>query len=149
MKFTKNPRNFLVFCGNPGIGKTHLCASLVPWAMTNFHSFRYWKERDLLGRVRQGIDEYNCDYHLVLKDLIDDDLIMIDDIGSTGYTDWREEILFSALDTRYNMEKPTLITSNFSAKEFKEIYKLRIYDRVFNKENTVIEIMDGESHRQA
>ena len=25
--FMKEPKNFLVFCGNPGIGKTYLCAS--------------------------------------------------------------------------------------------------------------------------
>lgn len=136
-------KNMLIYCGNPGIGKTHLCASLVDFAMNNFNSFRYWKEADLLKKVRASMEEFKGDYLDTLKHLIDDDFVMIDDIGSSGVNDWRSEILFCAVDERYNSMKPTLITSNFSRRDFESKYHGRLASRLFDKDNTIIEILDG------
>lgn len=135
--------NFLVFCGNPGIGKTNLCASLVGWAMNNFNSFRYWNESELLKKVRSSMDEYKGDYLDTLKLCIDDDLVMIDDIGSTGLNEWRKEIIFDAIDERYNSMLPTILTSNFTRHEFETKFHPRIASRIFDKENILIEIYDG------
>ena len=143
----KNPKNFLVYCGNPGIGKTYLCAALFEWAMKKFKSFRYWNESELLKRVRSSMDNYQGDYLESLKLFLDDDLVMIDDIGSTGLTEWRKEIIFDAIDERYNSLKPTIITSNFSMKEFKELFHPRIYSRLADKDNTIIEILEGKDMR--
>lgn len=144
----KNPKNFLVFCGNPGIGKTYLCACLTEWAMTNFTFWKYWNESELLKRVRNSMKEGSGDYLSVLKLLIDDDFLMIDDVGSTGVNEWREEILFDAVDERYNSMKPTIFTSNFTVEEFKNNYHERISSRLFAKENIIIEIHDGIDMRR-
>lgn len=93
------------------------------------------------------MDEFKGDYLESLKLLIDDPFVMIDDIGSTGLTEWRKEILFDAIDERYNSMAPTIITSNLSMKEFKEIFHPRIYSRLADKENTIIEILDGKDLR--
>lgn len=142
----KNPKNFLVYCGNPGIGKTYLCACLVEWAMETFNSWRYWNESELLKRVRDSIDDKG-DYLTALKFLIDDDFVMIDDVGSTGLTEWRKEIFFDAIDERYCTMKPTIITSNFTIQEFKNHYPERVSSRLFAKENTILEIPDGVDMR--
>lgn len=140
----KKPKNFLVYCGNPGIGKTYLCAALTEWAMTNFNSWRYWNESELFKRVRASIDEYkNTDYLESLKYLIDDELIMLDDIGSTGLNEWRKEIIFDAIDERYNTMKPTVITSNFSRSDFEKNFHGRLSSRLFARENIIIEIPNG------
>lgn len=143
MKFMEKPKNFMVYCGSPGIGKTYLCASLIDWALKTFNSFRYWNESELLKRVRSSMDEYKGDYLTTLNHLIDDDFVMIDDIGSTGLTEWRKEIIFDAIDERYNNMKPTLITSNFTVKEFENVFHERLSSRLFDKDNIVIEINDG------
>ena len=140
-------KNFLVFCGNPGLGKTYLCAALTEWAFESFNSFRYWKESDLLKRVRSSIEDYKGDYLEILKLLIDDDLVFIDDVGSTGLNDWRKEIFFDAIDERYNSMKPTVITTNFSSQDIKNNFHPRVYSRIFAKENVIIEINDGIDHR--
>lgn len=137
------PKNFLVYCGNPGIGKTYLCSAMTEWAMTKFKSFRYWSEAELLKRVRSSMDEYKGDYVQTLKYFIDDELVMIDDVGSTGLTEWRKEILFEALDFRYNSMLPTIITSNYGKKEFEQSFHPRISSRLFDKDNIIIEINDG------
>lgn len=131
---------FLVFCGNAGIGKTRLCAALVEYCLTNFKSFRYWKEQDLLQRVRSSMTEFKGDYFETLKLLIDDEMLILDDIGSSGVNEWREEILFKTIDERYNSMQPTVITSNFTRQEFKNLYHPRIYSRIFANDNFIIEI---------
>jgi DNA replication protein DnaC len=146
-KFLEAPKHFLLYCGNPGIGKTHFCASLTAWAMKNFTSWRYWDESQLLKRVRSSMEDFKGDYLQTLKLLIDDPLIIIDDIGSTGLNEWREEIFFDLLDERYNTMEPTVLTSNFSVAEFKKLYHPRICSRLFSAENTIVEILDGVDMR--
>jgi DNA replication protein DnaC len=146
--FLKGKKDFLIYCGNPGIGKTYFCAALLEYALTKFESVRYWNESELLKRVRSSMEEVKGDYLECLKLLIDDEFVMIDDIGSTGLNEWRKEIIFDAIDERYNSMKPTVVTSNFSVAEFKEFFHERVSSRLFAKDNYVIEILDGQDLRQ-
>lgn len=147
MDFMNAKKHFLVFCGNPGLGKTHLCACLFEYVISSFNSFRYWTEYELFKRLRNKISDGRGDYIEELKYLLDDDFIFLDDIGSSGWNEWREEILFSAIDNRYSSMKPTLITSNLSKSEFQKTYHPRLISRIFNKENYIIDIQDGIDFR--
>ena len=140
--FLKNPKNFLVIIGDPGVGKSYICAAMFEWAIRNFHCFRYYDEQTLLEKLRKVIDENMGDYHKEMVYLLDDDMIFLDDIGSTRQTDWTREVLFSAFDERYNTMKPTVITSNLTREEFKTFYHPRVYSRLFASENTIIDL-DG------
>lgn len=148
--FMEKPKNFLVFLSKPGIGKTYMCAGLIEWALPKFHSVRYHREYNLLTRLRQGISEGEGDYLKALEFLADDDLVFLDDVGSGinpsrdkhRELEWRKEVFFSFLDQRYNSMKPTIITSNFSMKDFENIYSERVSSRLFAEENTVIQIFD-------
>ena len=149
-QWMKEPKNFFVFHGTPGIGKTHMCAAMTEWALTNFNTVRYHKEYDLLSKLRQAINDGSGDYFKVLQNLIDDEIVFLDDVGSGinpeqfQYKDleWKREILFSFLDYRYNSGLPTVITSNFTKDQFSKIYSERICSRLFAKENLVIGIFD-------
>lgn len=145
----KKPTNFLVYCGSPGIGKTHLCAAMMDWIIKNYGSnWRYWKENDLLKSLRESMERMQGDYLDILKYMIDSDFLIIDDVGSsTKKSEWREEILFEILDSRYNSMKPTIVTSNFTQKDFLNNYHPRVHSRLFSKENTIIEILDGVDFR--
>lgn len=147
MEFMKKPKNFLVFCGSPGIGKTFFCSCLIEWAMKTFSSFRYWNEAQLLQRIRDGMDSFKGDYLRHLSQLVDDPLVMLDDIGSQGINEWRAEVIFDTIDLRYNSMLPTVITSNFTKAEFQKKYHPRLASRIFAKENIVIEIHDGFDKR--
>lgn len=93
--------------------------------------------------------DYNRgDYLESLKWLIDDQLLILDDVGSTGVREWREEVLFDLIDSRYNSMLPTVITSNFTKADFKKLYHPRVCDRLFASENTIIEITDVQSLRE-
>ena len=147
-EFMEKKKNFLVFCGSPGYGKTYLCAALLDWCMETFESFRYWNEGNLLQRIRDGMQNDKGDYLKNLKFLIDDPFVMLDDVGSQGVNEWRAEIIFDAIDNRYNSMLPTVITSNFTRKEFEQQYHPRLISRLFARENTIIEIHDGLDKRK-
>ncbi|MBS3903774.1 MAG: ATP-binding protein [Simkania sp.] len=138
-------KNFLVYLGNPGIGKTHLSRAVLKDYTKGINHKRYWKEADLLARLRSGMDDRG-DYIENLKYLCDDDLIIIDDLGSCGLTDWRKEVLFALIDFRYESMKPTMFTSNLSRNDFKENFEPRVFSRLFDKENTILEI-SGKDRR--
>ena len=143
--FMSKPTNFLVYCGSPGIGKTYLCAALTEWAIKNYGAnWRYWTENALLKKLRDSMDSMKGDYLDLLQYMIDADFLILDDVGSgVKVNEWREEVLFALVDYRYNTMKPTIVTSNFSEKQFLEKYHARVHSRLFAKDNTIIEILDG------
>lgn len=146
LEYLKKPKNILLYHGSPGIGKTYFCASLVKWCFSNFNTFRYHREEDILRRLRNSIGEGKADYLMNLEYLIDDQFVMLDDVGSginpkkVSHRDleFRREVFFSFLDYRYRTGLPTVVTSNFNHDEFKEVYSERICSRLFASENTII-----------
>ncbi len=136
-----------MYLGNAGLGKTYFCAAMIEPALTLFSNFRYWHEGSLYKRIRSSMDEYKGDYLEELKYMIDDQLVIIDDVGSDGLTEWRKEIIFETIDQRYNSMLPTIITSNFSTSELTSLFHPRVASRLFDKDNIIIEIHDGIDHR--
>ena len=146
----REPKHFLVYHGAKGIGKTDLCASIIPWAFENFDFIRYHKDDVLLSRLRERMHFREGEYLKILENMIDDDFVILDDIGSginpekesKRDLEWRREILFNFVDYRYNSLKPTLFTSNLTKEQFYEIYCERICSRLFAKENTIVGLWD-------
>lgn len=78
-------------------------------------------------------------YNEEIKFMMDDDLIIYDDLGSSGVNEWREECLFSFIDFRYQKSLPTILTSNFSKEKIQEKFQERMYSRIFDKKNTILD----------
>lgn len=142
-------KNFLVYCGNPGLGKTFLCAALMEWAVKCFDSRRYHREEELFDRITGDMIQKGYDPYANIKQLIDDQLVFLDDVGKGKWSETREKYLFSIIDIRYNSMLPTVITSNLSIRQFRETYEERLCSRLFDKDNIVIELMDGKDNRKA
>lgn len=117
--------------------------------LQNFATYRIYDEYTLLEKVRQSIAQYAySDYTTSLKLLLDDELVIINDLGSCAVNEWREEVLFTALDMRYNSMKPTILTTNLSKEDFKEIYHSRVVSRIFAKDNIILELDEAIDWRQ-
>lgn len=135
--------------GTAGVGKTYLCSALLAELHDKVSSIRAYDERKFLRLIRLSIgSSSNGDYLHYMQTLIDDDIIILDDIGSSGHTDWREEVLTDAIDYRYEEMSPTIITSNLSKKEFYDVYGQRISSRLFATENTIIDLFNMHDLRQ-
>lgn len=121
---------------------------MIPWAIDVFkETFRYFTENSFLGHVRGSIEGAPGDYLLNLKYVLDDYLFIYDDFGSAGPTEWRKEVILKMVDDRYNMQWPTIITSNLGYKEIETSYGKRIASRIFSKENTIINLKDAPNLR--
>lgn len=86
---------------------------------------------DRLGDYRSEI-EYQCDH----------ELLIYDDIGSTGEgkTDWRKEVIFELINIRYESQRPTVLATNYNYEQVIQKLGERTYSRLFSKENTYIDL---------
>lgn len=145
--FMKEKKNFLVILGSPGTSKTYLCSALSEWILENFQTYRYWMEGCLFERLKRGFESHEGSPK-VLEYLVDDELIILDDVGSNSWTEWKEDMFFDLINMRYNSMMPTIITSNLTRKQFYDTYQPRVTSRLFAKENTVIELKDAQDFRE-
>ncbi len=126
-----------------------MCSAFIEMMPNKCRTFRAYSERRLFERLRQGISSgVGGDYISNLHDLVDDDLIIVDDIGSSGHNAWREEILMELVDYRYKDGKKTVFTSNLSKSDFRSIYGERITSRLFSSQNTIVELFGMPDLRQ-
>jgi len=126
--------------GPPGTGKTYICAAMLEVIPLGIRSFRAYSERKLLEKLRQGISNSEGDYMSHLHYLLDDDFIILDDLGSSGHNAWREEILMEAIDFRYKDKRKTVITSNLNKQDFRATYGERITSRLFSADNVIVSL---------
>lgn len=129
--------------GPVGVGKTYASAAIFAYLCDKVRHFRIYKEDKLLAKLRNSISTLAGDYISHCESLLDDELIFIDDLGSVPHNDWREEVLLAAVDCRYRERAKTVITTNLGPLEMKEAFGMRIADRLFAKENTIISL-NGE-----
>lgn len=142
MGWLKSGSNMLVLLGPPGVGKTYICSAIYNYMQEKWPNVtcRYWKESDLFSRLRKDMNTLEGDYSQNLTFLTDDHFIFLDDLESTGVTDWRKEALFTFIDVRYNSKKPTVISSNLNPGLINEKLGERFHSRIMSAENVVIEI---------
>jgi len=127
----------LVISGPAGTGKTHMLASLYENLVNDVTSVRVYSDRDLFRRLRAGFSQEG-DYLETLNGLLNHHVVMIDDFGSCGHTEWREEVLLEALDIRYRSMRPTVITTNLNQEQVTKEYGERIASRLFAADNTKV-----------
>ena len=120
----------LLLWGSVGTGKTYAAACLANELiflyqtrvhMTNFATIL----NDLTGNVSER-NEY-------IEKLCRCDLLIIDDLGMERNTSFATEQVYHVIDTRYQMQKPLVITTNLTLdfmKNPQNIEYARIYDRI-------------------
>jgi DNA replication protein DnaC len=135
--------------GAAGVGKTYFCSALIPWVYNKIQYFRYWKEREFLSRIRDSMNYEKSSYVEQIKQMCDDHFMILDDLGSSGFNEWRKEVFFEAIDTRYETRLPTVFTSNLTRSDLREGLGSRVASRLFAKENLIIELHDANDLRES
>lgn len=72
------------------------------------------------------------------KNIFDADIVVFDDIATKGITQFEAENLFSIIDTRMNMGKSNIFTSNIIPSQLNELLGPRLTSRIINL-STVIQ----------
>lgn len=141
--WVKNPKNFLIFLGNAGIGKTYTCYAIANYLMEKKKYFRLLNERDFFGHIREIFQRPGWDSTSEIRRICETEYFMLNDLGSgrpDEITDWQKEQIFNLIDERYESMLPTIITSNHFIADLKNIYHERVISRLTDKENTLIEL---------
>lgn len=88
------------------------------------------------------------DYIQTVRYQADANFLMLDDMGSSGFNEWRQEVLLELIDYRYESQKPTLFTTNFNRQGLLNGLGERAMSRLFSIENTIVEMPEAIDLRQ-
>jgi DNA replication protein DnaC len=110
----------LLLLGGCGAGKTHLAVAALKSIVLRGHTGLFYDYRELLKQIQ---DSYNAESQTtemsVLDPVLKTDVFVLDDLGSSKPSPWAMETVGHILNTRYNEEKVTIITTNYLDPEMK------------------------------
>jgi DNA replication protein DnaC len=80
-------------------------------------SYCFKNASDLLVEIKASYGKNVMDENQIIEKYIAYDYLVLDDLGAERVTEWALQILYIIINRRYEWEKETIITSNFSLAE--------------------------------
>ncbi len=105
----------LLIIGNIGTGKTHLAVGIMKeLILSRGFACLFYDYRELLKEIQNS---YNASVRTteldVLRPVFETDVLVLDELGAVKPTDWVWDTVSLILNTRYNDNRTTIITTNF------------------------------------
>ena len=107
----------LLLVGNVGTGKTHLGSAIVQHVIREHGAQAVITSAAQIIRVAKGAMARNAQYteRDVIEELVGFDLLVIDEVGAQGGTEYERGLLHEVIDQRYQQVLPTVLISNLPA----------------------------------
>src|SRR5437667_2518217 len=105
----------LIFVGKAGAGKTHLAIGIIK-ELTSRKGITclFCNFQELLEKIKNSYDPSVQTTSMgLLRPVFDSEVIVLDDLGSVIPTGWVWDTVSLILNTRYNANLTTIITTNF------------------------------------
>ena len=121
----------LLFFGNVGTGKTYLAASIANDIIEQGYTARMTN----FATIDAELKDKETSPASYIKDLMNNDLLIIDDYDAERSTEYMQEIVHNIVDRRHTAHKPLIVTTNLSSAELKNAKdrtKSRIYSRLLD-----------------
>lgn len=134
----------LLFCGDPGIGKTFLTNCIAKELLDSGHSVIYFSAFQMFNILAKHAFERGqneADY----QNIFQCDLLIIDDLGTEAPNSFTVSQFFQCLNERLLHNRPVIISTNLDMKRISETYSERIFSRI--TENFTILRLYGEDIR--
>jgi DNA replication protein DnaC len=109
LDFIKQGTN-LVFIGPAGVGKTGLASALLLKALLNGYTGMMWKTQNMLDDLHRSLADRKTKYLLTRLSRLD--VLLADEMGYLYLNTDQTNLFFKLMDLRYELKKPTLITTN-------------------------------------
>ena len=107
-------RTGLLLIGPSGVGKTHLSVAALKEIIKKGIRGRFCDYRELLKQIQNS---YNASVQAteldVLKPVFETEVLLLDDLGAVKPSEWVWDTVSLVLNTRYNDNLTTIITTNF------------------------------------
>jgi DNA replication protein DnaC len=137
----------LIFCGDVGTGKTHLAAGIAHVVLEQGGQAVF---SSVIRAVRSVKETYSKGAERTeaqaLRDLVEPDLLILDEVGVQFGSDAEKLILFEIINGRYESRRPTIIISNLAIGELEKYLGARAVDRLREGGGKVV-VFDWESYR--
>jgi DNA replication protein DnaC len=132
-EFANNPdHRWLVIWGDRGNGKSHLCAAVANHLITAGIAALFITMPDLLASLRQAMElQANTElesYTGRISTFKTAPVLILDDLGAEGTSDWTDSVLYEILDYRYRNRLPTMIVTNCALDAFDPRIASRMQD---------------------
>src|SRR5690348_8835972 len=106
----------LLIIGTIGTGKTHLAVGIIRELILNRGiSCLFYDYRELLKQIQNS---YNASVQAteldVLRPVFETEVLVLDELGAVKPTEWVWDTVSLILNTRYNDNRTTVITTNFA-----------------------------------
>ena len=110
--FADHPEGWLVLTGPSGCGKTHTAAAITNHCLSQGIASFWAIVPDLLDHLRTTFSPASdITYDDLFERVKNAPLLILDDLGTHSSTPWAEEKLFQVLNSRFNAQLPTVVTS--------------------------------------
>lgn len=126
--FGKHSENILMM-GSTGLGKTHLSLAIANEVLKKGYSVIYDSAINILHKIEMehfGRDKINDTLSLVNNS----DLLIIDDLGTEFESPFYNSTIYNIINTRLNIAKSTIISTNLELKDIDTRYSKRISSRL-------------------
>ncbi|MBE6602018.1 MAG: hypothetical protein E7637_05895 [Ruminococcaceae bacterium] len=125
----------LLFLGGTGLGKTHLSTAVARAVISRGYDVYYNSAVGMISdfecrRFGNGLADGNGDDTVRYTEC---DLLIIDDLGTEVVNQFTLSCLYHVLNTRLNLQKPTLISTNLTSAELRKTYSDRITSRLIGE----------------
>jgi DNA replication protein DnaC len=128
--FKDNKGDGVLIYGPPGNGKSHLAAAVVNELIDSGYTCIFQNVPALLSRIRKTFDGGQETEAAIYNALKECDLLVLDDIGSQMWSEWREEVLYMVINDRYYWKRPIIATSNLAPDALAKNIGKRTMDRL-------------------
>ena len=139
----------LLFMGPAGVGKTHLAVSIIKDLIEKGFAGLFYEFGSLLKEIQDSYNPISKSSELkVLAPVFQADVLVLDELGATVPTDWVRDTMYQIINKRYNDNKLTIFTTNYSDKnkELEERVTYRLRSRLFEMCTNIT--IDGEDYRR-
>jgi len=125
----------LLLVGGTGLGKTHLSTAIAKTVLDAGHDVLYTTavgmvsafEAERFGNSMGMTEESSISRYYEV------DLLIIDDLGTEVTNQFTTSALYNVINTRLNLHRPTIISTNLMQEELRRRYWDRITSRLFGE----------------
>ena len=105
----------LLFIGSIGVGKTHLAVGIIKELVTSKGiPCLFYDYRELLKQIQNSYNaSVNATELEVLRPVFEAEVLVLDELGAVKPTEWVWDTVSLILNTRYNDNRTTIITTNY------------------------------------
>ena len=134
--FSDEKSQNLLFFGQTGLGKTHLSSAIAKSLIDRGFDVLYETAQNLFGDFED--EKFNRAYNTGVEERKTDryfscDLLIIDDLGAELSNQFTASCLYNLINTRYNMGKSCIISTNLTHPEIEKRYSQRVLSRLLGQ----------------